>query len=337
MRSRRTEALLVALLALSAATRARADEPSGEAPEALTAFVEGTTLVKQARWGQALVAFERAAKIRPHAITTYNIGACERALGLYTRARKTFQRALSENEAAKGGQLPDTLVEKTRGYLGEIDGLLAHVTVTLVPEGAAIAVDGRPLETTGSGDRAVLVAGTLPPGPGAAAPARPFEVLLDPGAHVFSLSRKGFSTAVVNRTVAPGTTTPLKLELDRLPATMRIGASQPGAIVTVNGSDVGPSPVDVLRPAGSYKIVVKKDGRIPYETRVAVQAGEEIKVHATLLEDKPALTERWWFWTAAGVVVAGAAIGTYAATRTEPEPTRAAVSGGSFGWKVKVP
>jgi len=105
----------------------------------------------------------------------------------------------------------------------------------------------------------------------------------------------------------------------------------------VNGTDVGPAPVDVLRPAGSYKLVVKKEGRIPYEARVSVQAGEEVKVHATLLEDKPALTERWWFWTAASVVVAGAALGTYVATRSEPEPTRTAVSGGSFGWKVKVP
>ena len=342
MRSRRIDLLARALAAgavlftIDAPAPALADEPA-DAPEALAAFVEGTTLVKQARWAQALAAFERAAQLRPHAITTYNIGACERALGHYTRARKVFRQALSEHEASGNKQLPDSLVERTRGYLTEIDGLTARLQLTIVPEGAAIAIDGRPLERD-SGDRdRVLVAGTRHPGAAEAAPAGSFEVLLDPGAHVLSLTRKGFSTAVVNRTLAPGSVVPLRLELDRLPATLHVTSSPEGGIVTVNGADVGPTPVDVLRPAGSYRILVKKPGRVTYEATVTAQPGEQLKIPAPLREDKPALTERWWFWTAAGVVVAGAAVGTYFATRSEPEPTRAEVSGGTFGWRVRVP
>lgn len=45
------------------------------------------------------------------------------------------------------------------------------------------------------------------------------------------------------------------------------------------------------------------------------------------------LTQRWWFWT--GVVVAGAAITTYALTR--PDPERPAVNGGGLGGAVRSP
>jgi hypothetical protein len=344
MRARRRRGIwlggcAIAIAASLSPLHARADE-APDAPEALAAFVEGTSLVKQARWAQALAAFERAARIRPHAITTYNIGACERALGHYTRARKVFRAALAENDAAGGKQLPDSLVERTRGYLAEIDGLIVRVSVTIVPEGAAIAVDGGPLEldtTAAPTAKPVLIGGTRAPGAAEVAPAGSFDLLLDPGAHVLSLTRKGFATAVINRTLTPGATVPLRLELDRLPATLRVTSAPSGAIATVNGADVGPTPIDVLRPAGTHRIVVKKAGRVPYEASISTQPGEQVKILATLPEDRPALTERWWFWTAAGVVVAGAAAATYLATRTDPEPTRTEVSGGSFGWRVRVP
>ena len=45
------------------------------------AFREGTLLARQARWVDALDAFERSDALHAHAITTYNIGYCERLLG----------------------------------------------------------------------------------------------------------------------------------------------------------------------------------------------------------------------------------------------------------------
>ena len=82
---------------------------------------------------------------------------------------------------------------------------------------------------------------------------------------------------------------------------------------------------------------MKKPGRVNYETVVSVQPGESVQLAATLREDKPSIVERWWFWTAATAVVAGVAVGTSVATRPEPTQTREPVSGGSFGWKVRVP
>ena len=340
----RLSAALLGLILVATTTPAFADAtpPTPTAPEtadvtkARDEFVAGAELVKKAQWAEALAAFERSAKLRPHAVTTYDIGACLRAMGQYTRARETFARALAENEKSGGAQLSESLVSDSKGYIAEIDHLLATVTVQLTPANAAIAVDGRPLEVQAGAPSPTLIAGTLPPGAGAPPPFGVFKLVLDPGAHVVTLSRKGFADAIVNRTFLPGSATEMKLELDRLPATMHITSNEAGSIVTVNGADVGVAPVDVSRPAGSYRLIVKKDHFVTYESQVEVQAGEEANLEAKLFAESTSLTQRWWFWTAAGVVVAGAAVGTYFATRTSPTPERPALDGGGLGWTLKV-
>lgn len=294
-------------------------------------FVAGAELVTQARWAEALAAFERSAKLRPHAVTTFDIGFCQRALGQYTRARRTFQDAVQRN-TQNPGELSESLLEETRGYLTEIDGLLVRVTTTLTPATATLAVDGRPLAAE-PGVQTQLVAGVRPPGEGEAVPAS-FVLLLDPGPHVLTLRRKGFADAVVARTFAPGTRASLALTLDRLPATLQITAVEPGATVTVAGMDVGVAPLSLSRPAGSYKVLVRKPGFVPYESQVTLQPGEATRLRATLTVEPKALYERWWFWTAAGAVVGGAVLGTYLATR--PEAERPPPNGGGLGWVVEV-
>src|SRR4051794_11087698 len=111
-------------------------------------------------------------------------------MGRYTKARKTLATALEEHQESGRKQLPESLETEAKGYLGEIDSLLAKVLISIAPERVAISVDGRPLE---AGDGGIYVAGTRPPGPGEPAPKGSFQVLLDPGAHVFTFSRKGFT------------------------------------------------------------------------------------------------------------------------------------------------
>ena len=196
--------------------------------------------------------------------------------------------------------------------MAQIDALLVRVSIQLVPSAAAIAATGgrsRPASTprhAGDGGR------YAPACPGSAAPGKSFEVLLDPGAHLFTLTRKGFADVVLNRSFLPGSRHKLDLQLNRLPATLRIGANREGAIVTVNGADVGPVPVDISRPGGSHVVVIRKEGFVPYETRVAVQPGEQLTIRGVMPEEKRALYERWWFWGAAAAVVAGAVVTTVA-------------------------
>ena len=304
--------------------------PEPEDPKltkAREAFSQGVELVKKANWSGALSAFERSASLHPHATTTFNVGAVERAMGRYTKARATLKRALQEGSRNEG-QLAPSLADEARGFIDEIDRMMVRLSVTLSPADAAIAVDGRPLVPEGKEH----VAGVAPPGPGKPAPGGQFVVLMSPGAHVLTLSRRGFDDVVVNKTYAPGARETLPLKLERLPARLDISSNVPGAIITVEGRDIGPAPAVVTRAPGSYRVVVSNDGYEDYEATVALRAGERGSLRATLLKEKTAITSRWWFWTIAAAVVAGGAVTTYALTRPEPDP--APYQGGTTGWVV---
>jgi hypothetical protein len=182
---------------------------SADVVEAREAFLDGIARANEDRWAEALDAFERSAALRPHAITTYNIGYCERHLGRVTLARKMLLKALADDRA-RGGELPDSLVRATQTYLAEAEAQIARVVVTLAP--GALTVDGRPLERTDTpGPRPVLVAGTRPVGAPESPPGLTFDVELDPGTHVFVLSSNGRPAVVASETSAPGSTSTLDL------------------------------------------------------------------------------------------------------------------------------
>jgi hypothetical protein len=332
-RSERVFALVACLFAAASSPRDARAQDDAQLAAARTEFEKGATLAKSALWAEALAAFERSAKLRPHAVTTYNVGACQRAMGQYALARKTLQNALSQNAAAGGTELAGTLEAETRGWIAEIEtSILGMLDLTVRPTDASLAIDGRPLEAVSG----MWVAGTLPPGPGAKIPGESFKVRLDPGAHVLTFSRKGYADSLVTRTVGPAASTKLVIELDRLPATLHITANVDGAIVTVNDLDVGVAPVDLSRPAGVYHVLVRKRGFVAYDAKVDVRAGERLDLATKLGEEKPALTEKWWFWTAAGAVVVGATIGTYFLVHKDREPQRPPLNGGGLGWTVQL-
>ncbi len=103
----------------------------------------------------------------------------------------------------------------------------------------------------------------------------------------------------------------------------------------IDQSDVGLTPVDVVRPAGIYNVRVEKPGFSAYETTVNVNAGEAADIRAKL--STTPMTQKWWFWTAAATAVAGLVVTTYYLTRSEPAPERPPVDGGGLGWAVKIP
>jgi hypothetical protein len=324
---------LAALLLAGAASAA--DKTSPEVEQAREAFVRGTELARDAQWGAALTSFERSARLRPHAWTTYDIAVCQRALGKYVLARRAFARALEQRTAE--ADLPEAIVADTRRFLAETDRIIAALDVTLDPADASIAVDGQPLEATAASEdgRPTLLAGTLPAGPGKPPPAASFRVLLDPGAHVFVITREGFTNAVHPEAVRPGERRAITLAVARMPATIAVAASEQAAVVTVDRLDVGVAPVTLERPAGVHHVLVRKPGFDPYEIDATLEPGQRLDLSASLKPRRPSLVTRWWFWTAAAVVVGGVAVTTWAATR--PAPHRPPVDGGGLGWAVRVP
>jgi tetratricopeptide (TPR) repeat protein len=345
MRKRLASVLLGGLVLCAHAERARGDETPGSPSEpedpvvsARREFNKGAELVKSERWAEALDSFERAAKVKTHAVTSFNIAQCERALGQYTRARRSFREALKLNEGSGNVDLPESASNEAKGLLAELEHILARADVALQPIDAAVAIDGRPLERVDDEDgKAVFVAGTALPAPGTAPSLANFRVVMNPGPHVVTVSRRGYQDVVVNRTFSPGSTANLNLELDRLPATMHVTSNLADAIVHVNDADMGNPPVEVSRSAGRYHVTVARRGYLTYETDVTVRAGERLEIDAALREEKRALTQQWWFWTAAGAVLVGAGVTVYFLTRSDPQPTRPPVDGGGLGWSLNVP
>jgi hypothetical protein len=319
---------------LASTARAGGADPQS-VTEAREEFVRGTEAGKRAQWSEALVFFEHSAKLRPHSVTTFNVGVCQRALGQYTLARDTLLAALAQNEASGGKEMADALIAENRGYVAQIDDLLVTAHVTIEPAAATIAVDGRPLARRGEGEAELMVAGVREPGRGEEVPRKDFRLKLNPGVHVFTLARAGFADAVITRTMTPGSRPDLKIELDRLPATIRITSNQDGAIVTLDDRDLGATPVEVSRPAGSYRVSVNKSGFKRYDSKITVTPGQNLDLSASLAKQETSILERWWFWTIAGAVVVGAGVGTYALTRSE-STTQEPVNGGGLGWAVKL-
>jgi hypothetical protein len=199
-------------LAQTETVRPGAPAETAEVAQARAAFAEGIDLARQGRWTEALSALKRSDELRPHAITTYNIGYCERSLGRYTRARKMLAKALIDHKARGERELSADLITALQRYLEESERQIAKVTVSVSPETATVKVDGRPLEIVATdGPRPVVLAGTRDVGPAEIVPAKTFDVHIDPGTHEFVVSTKDQGDVATTQTFLPGAAVAIQL------------------------------------------------------------------------------------------------------------------------------
>lgn len=330
----RFRAVLAALLVLSVVSFDQDADARGrrsrkqEDPvtqQAREAFVAGTAAVKAGQWSEALAHFEKANKLKSAPIITFNIGYCQRALGRYVQARLSFRKVVEDPTG-----MPEAQLEEARTLLEQIDTqILARVKITLKPATARIAIDGRPLVPF-EGEPGVLVAGLAPAGEGKPPPKPEFEVVIDPGVHIIQASRPGHEDVLVNKTFAPNASETLSLELDELPATIHVEADQPRAVVLVDDRDVGLVPIDITRPAGTYRVQVVKRGFVTYDSTLELSPGQKANLKARMVREEVPITKKWWFWGGAAAIVAGGVTATYFLTRPEPQPP--GYQGGSLDW-----
>ncbi|OJT27278.1 hypothetical protein BO221_04650 [Archangium sp. Cb G35] len=183
-----------------------------------------------------------------------------------------------------------------------------------------------------------------------AMPKGPIEV--DPGDHVVAVRKTGYRDFSRRITAKEGELTEVTALLEPTSGFVSVKADVEGARVLINGDDKGVAPLDSLMlPAGSYEIVVQRDGFRSESQRIAVRAGKEYTVSVNLRpealaqSDKPKaanltpslsdpspltpqpapavasaspLTSRWYFWAGVGAVVTAAAVGTVMATSQQP-------------------
>jgi hypothetical protein len=319
---------MIAIAAFVLASPARAEDPGLVA--AKESFSRGLDLARDQKWGEALDAFETAGRAKRHALTTYNAAVAERALSRYTRARLRFAAALEEDAAAGGTELAQHYKDDTKTFLAELDALLVHVDVTLDPVDAALAIDGRPLSWT-TDERTVAYAGVAPANAGERVDRKSFEVVADPGTHIFTVTKGGFDTVVSKETLRSGVRARVTLSLTEMPSKLRIDANQGRATVRLDDVDVGLAPVMLVRPAGTYRVDVRKPGFVPYNAKVSLQPGQETALFARMNEDTP-LTKRWWFWAGGAGVVLIAASALVVGLIAFSEPT---YTGGNLEWVAR--
>ena len=291
------------------------------------AFREGVDLINAQQWGDALAAFERASKLKPHALATYNMGVAERALGHLTRARVHFLTAIDQDARAGHTELPASFADEARGLLGEIDARLVHVDVRVDAKDAVLTIDGRPLAPDPTSKTTALFAGVATPAAKPPALGERFEVLVDPGERELVLQKEGFAPAVVRERWAPGVRDEVRLSLTALDATIRVEAERSNAVVRLQGLDVGVAPVTVRRPPGTYALDVRSPGYVTYETKVQVGPGGRAQLFAKLPKEPFILTKQWWFWTGVVAVVGGGILTAYLLTRPPADWEK-----GSTGW-----
>lgn len=210
------------------------NEPeSSDVSEARAAFRLGSALAKQGQWLDALAAFGRSARMNPHPITMYNVAYCERALGHYARSHKNFSAALEPAATPGGPKLPAELETQARGYLVETEQRVARISVAFVAPNMAMRVDGHPLEPLrATGDRAVLIV-AAEDAPVAAPSPSTFDLWLDPGTHVFVVSRPGSDNVVESHTFRAGESAALRFPTEPsatpAPSTVSPSAEAPQA------------------------------------------------------------------------------------------------------------
>jgi hypothetical protein len=307
--------------------------PSSTSPleaRARDSFLRGVALVREARWSDALVAFDDSVAERPHPVTFFNMALCHRALGQPVRAVFALERALALHEAAGDGpkdRLPEETLTETRTLLADLRKKRVFVVLenTETDSELAITVDGQSLDHVN--EAWVKNPATTTPTP---FPAGKMRLALDPGRHILRASARGREPWIRDETFSPAEVRQFVVVAPILPGILAVRARVPGASLLLDQESPIGLPTVLERPHGLHRIEVRKAGFLPFISQVTLRPGERAEVVAELPAEKVPITKKWWFYAGIGVAVAAAGITTYALTRPADK-----ADGGSLGWVVR--
>jgi hypothetical protein len=298
--------------------------------KARDSFLRGVALVREARWSDALVAFDDSVAERPHPVTFFNMALCHRALGQPVRAVFALERALALDEAAAESpkdRLPEATLAETRALLAELRTKRVFVVLdnTETDSELAITVDGQSLDHVN--EAWVKNAGTTTPTP---FPPGKMRLALDPGRHILRVSARGREPWLRDETFSPAEVRQFVVAVKLLPGILAVRARVPGASLLLDQEPPIPLPTVLERTHGLHRVEVRKPGFVPFVSEVTLRPGERADVVAELPAEKVPITKKWWFYAGIGAAVVAAGVTTYALTR----PTEKA-DGGSLGWVVR--
>lgn len=275
--------------------------------EARVAYEDAKLLLQNGDSAGAGAKFQRAYTLSGDARLLWNIAACEKALRHYASASDFVQRYLAQG----GAMLSDDNRQGAEATQRALRALFSEVTLSGLPDGARVTIDGVSL--------AVVPL------------AEPLRV--DLGKHQLRVELDGYEPLTRSLDVPGGTQ--LQLELSLVPksrlATLAVLASEPGALIALDGKVVGGPRFQGSVAAGPHRVRVTARDKKPYELSLELAAGSSRTLQIALQDERRPV----WPWVA-GIVGASfaASVGLYFLIK--PEPSHVPAPQGELG-NVQLP
>lgn len=86
------------------------------------------------------------------------------------------------------------------------------------------------------------------------------ETELEPGTYTLKIDNPYFQVIETSIVAKRGEITEVSSPLTAISGRLSISTNPADAVIDINGEDIGPGPVDMIRPGGEYRIEVKKQG-----------------------------------------------------------------------------
>ncbi len=272
------------------APRPRASAAQKKRARAL--FFKGLRSFGLRNYPDALARFSASYRLVPKNVVLYNIAMCHRALFEYTKAISAFRRYLDR----KGRRL---LPFKRRLILRMIASMkkkLGRLKLLVLPEGAEIRVDGRPV------GRAPLDA----------------PLLVDPGRRVVEVSLPGHRTATLSITVVSGQLVSMGVSLQpiRRQGRLVLTCAAPRCRARVDQGPLQDLPATLSLSPGTHRVRFRAPGYLAQQMQVRVFPNETVRQDVHLVpgaggvpgRSGASVVKTWWFWTVLSVAVV--AVGT---------------------------
>ena len=294
----RSSLVLLALALSLAPSVVLAQAGSSNEDRAREHFETGAVLYADENYEGALAAFEESYRLRAVPVVLFNIAQTLRRLNRYAEAIDAYERYLREEP-----DLPAARRTAVRSTIGELRRALAPITVDTDVEGVTIEVDGR-------------VVGTTPL-------AAPLE--LAAGERTIVARRDGYVAVREELRVIGGEPQELLLRMPQAETagTLTVRSNVEGAVVRIDGVDVGVAPAARRLGQGGHSVEVEAEGYDPFRQEVVLAARQQRVLFAEL-EVSRAVWEEWWLWAALGAVVVGgivvAAVVASSAGQADPIP-----------------
>ncbi|MBX3205075.1 MAG: tetratricopeptide repeat protein [Labilithrix sp.] len=250
----------------------------------------GNQAMMELNYAEALSAYRAALAKNPDDVALhYNIGRAHQARGDYPAALDALLEFEQKAPAETRAKVPSLgqLIADVKSRVGVVT---VHCSVEVAT--GAVVVDTTRVEGCSVAPKRVRVS--------LASKTASLEVRLESNAF------QAPSVKVDVEGGGPPVDVALAVSAKTNAGILRVTATPAFAVVSVDGSPKGNSPVELSLPAGSHVVDVHADAHESAHVPFVLEAGGKRELSLTL-EKTPPITKRWWFWAGTGAVVTGIA------------------------------